>query len=151
MFKEGLNLLVPAKLIPYKQSIKINYLDTGLTPQKRTTIHTRSIKLKNIIIFYNTHAAMQPKAKMHMNIFQVLQHTYMKWFCYRCILHPWCIKIPKDAKKNLWYMCPVRCKDWLIDLKMFLKNRSCLCDFCCCSCGCYLMMHISFSLCCTWQ
>ena len=58
--------------------IKINYLDTGLTPQKRTTIHTRSIKLKNIIIFYNTHPAMQPKAKMHMNIFQVLQHTYMQ-------------------------------------------------------------------------
>ena len=79
--------------------IKINYLDTGLTPQKRTTIHTRSIKLKNIIIFYNTHPAMQPKAKMHMNIFQVLQHTYMQWFCYLCILHPWCIKIPKDAKK----------------------------------------------------
>ena len=50
-----------------------------------------------------------------------------QWFCYLCVLHPWC--------KIIHEMRPVRHKELSIDLKIFCRISN-SCDFCCCCCCC---------------
>ena len=69
--------------------------------------------------------------------------------CYLCIPRPWRILIPKDTQKFMARIPQDAKNDWLI-WRCFCR-MSCSCDFCGCPCGCFLKMHISFSLCCALQ
>ena len=69
--------------------------------------------------------------------------------CYLCIPRPWRILIPKDTQKFVARIPQDAKNDWLI-WRCFCR-MSCSCDFCGCPCGCFLKMHISFSLCCALQ
>ena len=66
---------------------------------------------------------------------------HLQWFCYLCILRPWHLKIPKDAKYGMRLEGRKEVKR-SIDLMTFCmveKN-----DFC----GCCLKMHVYLSLFC---
>ena len=54
-----------------------------------------------------------------------------------------------QRRKMILGMCPVGCKDRLIDLNVCICKKiiSCSCNFCGSHHGCCLTMHISFSLC----
>ena len=73
---------------------------------------------------------MTPSIKLVVE-WRPLACEHWLWFCYLCVLLPWCIKISKDAN-NSWHAKI----DQLI-WRCFCRI-SCSCDFCGCHFGCSL-------------